>query len=285
MATTLSNKAVINFYGFDYPLFLTMFQNSFVVLFVTLLNQWGSISVEPLESRKVYAWLPLNVCFVLMLVTSQLSLGLISVAMVTVFKNFTTITITLGDRIFFDNPISLPIAGSLGVMALGSVVAGYNDLEFRMDGYTYLLLNCAFQTTYTLYLNKLMKTLNLGKWSMVYYNNIIAIPLLIPCVLYFREFDTVLDSPAWSMPSFWLLLCVNGSCSVGISLCSFWAMGLTSPTTTSMVGSFNKIPLTIVGSLIFRTPFTLMGKLSTMVSLGGALLYTWAKSWQRRGPS
>jgi hypothetical protein len=36
--------------------------------------------------------------------------------MVTVFKNFTTITITLGDRIFFDNPISLPIAGSLGVM-------------------------------------------------------------------------------------------------------------------------------------------------------------------------
>jgi hypothetical protein len=26
MATTLSNKAVINFYGFDYPLFLTMFQ-------------------------------------------------------------------------------------------------------------------------------------------------------------------------------------------------------------------------------------------------------------------
>jgi len=284
MATTLSNKAVINFYGFDYPLFLTAFQNSFVVVFVLLLHQWGSISVEALESRKVHAWLPLNVCFVLMLVTSQLSLGLISVAMVTVFKNFTTITITLGDRIFFGNPISMPIAGSLGVMALGSIVAGYNDLEFRVDGYTYLLLNCAFQTTYTLYLNKLMKTLNLGKWSMVYYNNIIAIPLLIPCVLYFREFDTVLDSPAWSLPSFWLLLFVNGSCSVGISLCSFWAMGLTSPTTTSMVGSFNKIPLTIVGSLIFRTPFTLMGKLSTMVSLGGALLYTWAKSLQRRGP-
>jgi hypothetical protein len=97
-----------------------------------------------------------------------------------------------------------------------------------MDGYTYLLLNCAFQTTYTvlerlydtpcrplhrwltiacvlamlqLYLNKLMKTLNLGKWSMVYYNNIIAIPLLIPCVLYFREFDTVLDSYALSSSS------------------------------------------------------------------------------------
>lgn len=44
------------------------------------------------------------------------SLGRISVAMVTVFKNFTTISIALGDRIFFDNPISLPIVGALGVM-------------------------------------------------------------------------------------------------------------------------------------------------------------------------
>jgi hypothetical protein len=26
MATTLSNKAIINFYSFDYPLFLTVFQ-------------------------------------------------------------------------------------------------------------------------------------------------------------------------------------------------------------------------------------------------------------------
>jgi len=111
MATTLSNKAVINFYGFDYPLFLTAFQNSFVVVFVLLLHQWGSISVEALESRKVHAWLPLNVCFVLMLVTSQLSLGLISVAMVTVFKNFTTITITLGDRIFFSTRSLCPLLG------------------------------------------------------------------------------------------------------------------------------------------------------------------------------
>jgi GDP-mannose transporter len=282
MATTLSNKAIINFYSFDYPLFLTVFQNAFVVVFVLLLGQWGSISVEPLESRKVSAWLPLNMCFVLMLVTSQLSLGLISVAMVTVFKNFTTIAITLGDRIFFDNPISPSIAGSLGIMAVGSIVAGYNDLEFRADGYFYLFLNCAFQTTYTLYLNKLMRTLNLNKWSMVYYNNIIAIPLLIPCFFFFKELDTILSAEAWSIPSFWVLLFLNGSCSVGISMCSFWAMGLTSPTTTSMVGSFNKIPLTIVGSIIFKTPFNAIGRASTMVGLGGALVYTWAKSRKTR---
>jgi hypothetical protein len=36
--------------------------------------------------------------------------------MVTVFKNFTTITITLGDCFFFHNPISPSIAGSLAIM-------------------------------------------------------------------------------------------------------------------------------------------------------------------------
>ncbi len=47
-----------------------------------------------------------------------------------------------------------------------------------------------------LYLNKLMRTLNLSKWSMVYYNNIIAIPLLVPCFFFFKELDTILSAYA-----------------------------------------------------------------------------------------
>jgi len=281
MATTFSNKAIMNFYDFDFPLFLTLFQNVFVAVSLLLLSQTKMIAVEPLKYKKVQTWIPLDVAFVFMLVFSQLSLGRISVAMVTVFKNFTTIAITLGDRFFFLNPISPGIAGSLAVMAIGSVVAGYNDLEFRLDGYIYLTLNCIAQTSYVLYMNRVMRVLKLDKWSSMYYNNTIAIPLLIPCFYFFKELDSVFYSPAWSIPSFWWLLFINGTCSFGISLCSFWAMSVTSPTTYSMVGSFNKIPLTILGSIIFATPFTLMGKLSTSVGLGGALLYSWAKAKQQ----
>lgn len=72
MTTTLSNKAIINFYDFDFPLFLTVFQvlsdlitpslflltqasfqNGFVALCVLLLSYWGIINVEPLEESKV----------------------------------------------------------------------------------------------------------------------------------------------------------------------------------------------------------------------------------------
>lgn len=281
LATTFSNKAIMNIYDFDYPLFLTIYQNAFVALWVLILSNWGAITVEPLEQRKVQMWMPANVAFVLMLVFSQLSLGRISVAMVTVFKNFATIAITLGDRIFFDNPISPSIAVSLAIMAGGSVVAGFNDLEYRTDGYIYLTLNCAFQASYILYMNKVMQILKLDKWSSMYYNNIIAIPMLIPCFLIFKELDTVFFSPVWSLPSFWALLFVNGACSFGISLCSFWAISVTTPTTYSMVGGFNKIPLTILGSVIFKTAFTLMGKLSVLVGLSGAMVYTWAKSKQQ----
>lgn len=40
-------------------------------------------------------------------------------------------------------------------------------------------------------MNKVMRVLKLDKWSSMYYNNVISIPLLIPCFMLFQELDTV----------------------------------------------------------------------------------------------
>ena len=64
------------------------------------------------------------------------SLGRISVAMVTVFKNFTTIAITVGDRILFANPITGEIWLSLLIMVRACVVTfkvAYSDRWYAGD--------------------------------------------------------------------------------------------------------------------------------------------------------
>lgn len=43
-------------------------------------------------------------------------------------------------------------------------------------------------------MNKVMSVLKLDKWSSMYYNNVISIPLLIPCFFVFKELDQVFIS-------------------------------------------------------------------------------------------
>jgi hypothetical protein len=78
-----------------------------------------------------------------------------------------------------------------------------------------------------------------------------------------------------------------------ISVCSFWAIKTTSATTYSIVGTLNKIPLTIIGFLFFGAPTNLTGTISIAIGsnltlkhlislgLGGGILYTWEKQRAR----
>jgi len=75
------------------------------------------------------------------------------------------------------------------------------------------------------------------------------------------------------MPSvFW-----TGISGFMLSISSFWAVRTTSPTTYSMVGSLNKIPLTILGVLFFETPIKRIGAISIAIGLIAGGLYSIAK--------
>jgi len=74
-----------------------------------------------------------------------------------------------------------------------------------------------------------------------------------------------------------VLLVWSGFASFFLSLTSFWAVRVTSPTTYSVVGSLNKIPLAILGYLFFESNMSTLGMLSVGVGLGSAFLYTYAK--------
>lgn len=67
-----------------------------------------------------------------------------------------------------------------------------------------------------------------------------------------------------------------------MSLATFCALKVTSPTTYAVVGSLNKIPLTIIGTVLFRSIITVQGWVSIVIGLGGGVLYSYAKVLQNR---
>ncbi|KAL6061297.1 GDP-mannose transporter into the lumen of the Golgi [Balamuthia mandrillaris] len=169
-------------------------------------------------------------------------------------------------------------------------------------------LNCVSQTSQILYTNSIMRHNKMDPFASSLYNNLLAIPILIPYIIWGRELEvafsrysslasfsfsafsflltkTKLCSEAWDYASFYWVLLLNGICGFGISISIFWTIQQTSATTYSVVGSLNKIPLTILGSVLFPTRFTSMGKLSIAVGLCGGIIYSYAKATARRGRS
>ncbi|XWS29898.1 hypothetical protein CRYUN_Cryun24cG0069700 [Craigia yunnanensis] len=142
----LVNKFVLSSYDFNAGISLMLYQNFISVVIVSILSSLGLISTEPLRWRLIKVWLPVNVIFVGMLVTSM----------------------------------------------------------FR--------------------------------------------PLL-------------------RMPDFWLVITLSGFLGMAISFTSMWFLHQTGATTYSLVGSLNKIPLSVAGIVLFKVPTSLENSASIFFGL------------------
>ena len=87
----------------------------------------------------------------------------------------------------------------------------------------------------------------LDEFSMVYYNNLLSLPLLSVLALGTGEWRTFLSEPALHDSRFQLAAGLSAMCGFLISFCSLWFLSTTTATTYSLVGSLNK-----VGALSFH---------------------------------
>jgi GDP-mannose transporter len=111
----------------------------------------------------------------------------------------------------------------------------------------------------------------------VYYNNVLSIPLVCILIFAFGEHNHIATDPAFQSPQF--LAIAAFSCGIGfsISYAALWFLSTTTPTTYSLVGSLNKIPVAIVGIVIFRAPTTPANLASILVGLIAGVLFVRAK--------
>ena len=92
----------------------------------------------------------------------------------------------------------------------GAVLAARHDVEFDASGYFWMGANCCSTASYVLYMNSKSKTVNLtsmfiqsylsldsyqvccfAEWGMVFYNNVISLPILLPVAILTGELPAV----------------------------------------------------------------------------------------------
>eukprot|EP00239_Pterosperma_sp_CCMP1384_P002723 CAMPEP_0197858328 /NCGR_PEP_ID=MMETSP1438-20131217/32059_1 /TAXON_ID=1461541 /ORGANISM="Pterosperma sp., Strain CCMP1384" /LENGTH=134 /DNA_ID=CAMNT_0043474455 /DNA_START=406 /DNA_END=810 /DNA_ORIENTATION=- len=121
------------------------------------------------------------------------------------------------------------------------------------------------------------KQTKLDEFSMVLFNNVLSIPLILVLMLYFGEIPMLLHEPALSSPQFLFAATCSGLLGFAISFTSLWFLHETSPTTYSLVGSLNKIPTAMAGLVLFKAPTNINNLASIFAGLMAGVAFTYAK--------
>ncbi|KAE7998337.1 hypothetical protein FH972_002892 [Carpinus fangiana] len=284
----LINKFVLSSYDFNAGISLMLYQNLISVIIVSMLSFLGVIHTEPLTWRLVKVWLPVNVIFVGMLITSMFSLKYINVAMVTVLKNVTNVITALGEMYLFSKHHDSRVWAALFLMIISAISGGITDISFHAIGYAWQLVNCFLTASYSLTLRRVMDTAkqvtksgNLNEFSMVLLNNTLSLPLGFLLIVVFNEVDYLSRTPLLRLPTFWLVMTLSGVLGLAISFTSMWFLHQTGATTYSLVGSLNKIPLSVAGILLFKVPTSLENSASIFFGLLAGVFFARAKMRER----
>lgn len=280
----LINKFVLSSYNFNAGISLMLYQNLVSVVIVSILSVFGIISTEPLTWRLIRVWLPVNFIFVGMLITSMFSLKYINVAMVTVLKNVTNVITALGEMYLFKKHHESRVWAALMLMIISAISGGITDISFHAVGYTWQIINCFLTAAYSLTLRRVMDTAkqvtksgNLNEFSMVLLNNTLSLPLGVVLIFLFNEVDYLFETPLLRMPVFWFVMTSSGFLGLAISFTSMWFLHETGATTYSLVGSLNKIPLSIAGIFLFHVPTSLENFTSILFGLLAGVFFAKAK--------
>ncbi|KAK8652694.1 hypothetical protein V6N13_126719 [Hibiscus sabdariffa] len=280
----LVNKFVLSGYDFNAGISLMLYQNFISVVIVSILSSMGLISREPLTWRLIKVWLPVNFIFVGMLLTSMFSLKYINVAMVTVLKNVTNVITAVGEMYLFKKHHDSRVWAALFLMIVSAVSGGITDLSFHAIGYAWQIINCFLTASYSLTLRRVMDTAkqvtksgNLNEFTMVLLNNTLSLPLGILLIFVFNEVDYLYTTPLLRRPDFWLVTTLSGFLGLAISFTSMWFLHQTGATTYSLIGSLNKIPLSVAGIVLFKVPTSLENSASIFFGLLAGVFFARAK--------
>ncbi|KAG5515135.1 hypothetical protein RHGRI_036243 [Rhododendron griersonianum] len=278
------NKVVLSSYSFNAGISLMFYQNLLSTVIVVLLHFFGLVSLERLNWKLVRVWIPVNVIFVGMLVSGMYSLNYINIAMVTILKNMTNIITAVGEYFIFRKHQNRKVWIAMFLMIISAVSGGITDLSFDAVGYAWQIINCILTAGYSLTLRRVMDTAkhltksgSLNEVSMVLLNNMLSLPFAIVLILMFNEWEYVINSVVISSPMFWVVATLSGVLGLAISFTSMWFLKETGPTTYSLVGSLNKIPISIAGLVLFNVRVSLENLFSILFGLFAGVFFARAK--------
>ncbi|KAI9338010.1 GDP-mannose transporter into the lumen of the Golgi [Obelidium mucronatum] len=287
----LANKVIMSTFGFKHAFLLLAFQTLITLLVFLVLAYAGFIKHRQFNIEDATKWMPVTMSLVLMIYSGATALRFTSIALLNIFKNMSLILMAYSEWLLFDGfRVTNLILLSFAFMVASAVIAGWDDIVYAPPttnlaaSYFWMFANCVSTAVFSLTMKSKIRGIGFKDFDTVYFNQIIACPVLFISSLIFerRAFS---DLYSWYLGSAdegeWnglvLAIILSGVTQFGIAYCSAWCLRVTSSTTLSMAGTLNKLPLSIIGMILFEDALTTQRVEGVFLAVFGGVLYCRAK--------
>jgi len=260
-------KSIFLFYQNFAALFL------FIPAYLGWLERFRITRYDFWDTKVALRVLPLGITYTIMLYSSNYALSLLSVPMVSVLKNLGPILITVTESWMDKHPLSTWTLVSMGMLVLGSMVAGYNDLQYDTLGYLAMFFNVSTNLCHVQLTKYIQKTGGIKKEVVLHYQSVFMCIFLIP-LLMGQNVPLIISKLLKQNTEVVVAFLSTGVNGIVIALCSMWCIERTSGSTYSMVGALNKIPSSILGLIIFNDPIDVLNLIGVAIGLVGGIVFT-----------
>ncbi|KAL6065934.1 hypothetical protein QOT17_009908 [Balamuthia mandrillaris] len=276
-SAVIVNKVVLSKWDFNFP--LTMIACQMIVSYGLLmgLKSAGLISVPNWSMETAKKAYPLALSHCINVILGLSSLSLVSIPMFSTLRRTGVAYVMALEFLLLKKRQPSSIIGSVGLIVLGALVAGWNDLNFDLFGY---VLTCTVNVTTALALTlipKIGKAADLGPLGLMLYQITLGFPLIVLAILMSGEYVDMLAYPHWSSPSFLILFFMSCAQIFVLNYSIFLCTTVNSPLTTTVTGALKDCAQTVGGFFIFDLSIQFFNLVGISIGMSGGILYSYLK--------
>lgn len=251
MAITLFNKAVLTEWQFQFPQVLTVCQGIFTIVCMYMLRQAGLITFQDLNWKVARQVAPLSAVFIFYVVISLAALGRVNVPMFTALRR-TTLLFVMGLEYMTVGTIPTQwTMAATAVMTGGAMIAAAKDLTYDPISYGFVFLTNLGTALYTVNIAKVKREHKLDVFTMLWYNNLMTMPVLAVIALMSGEVAQVVAYPHLWDPNFQILFGFSATLAFWLNYSTYQSTSLNSPTTQSVIGQLKNFVAFALSLVLF----------------------------------
>jgi len=225
--------------------------------------------------------IPVTATFGLMLWTSSKALRFCSMPLFTVFKNLAVLGTTAYEWARFGVAVSRAELLSMALMLLGSALTGSGDMSATPEGLFWMMSNILLTVAYLAVMKELMPS-DASSSAKALHNNSLTCALFLAVSAAAGDLEGFTRKLPDQSRAFQAGLLATGLLGTALNMSTFWALQVTNAGTYAFVGAINKIPLAILGHILFHTTVEAKGWAGVSTGLLAGIIYAAAKERKRQ---
>ena len=178
ISLVLFNKSIFAIYGFDSPALLTVFQAVTGCFLIRVLDYFKVFTLQGIRKDQLIRLFPLAMIYLFNIIFGLMALQHINIPIYNTLRRSGILLVIAVEYFMYAGRLpSRPILFSVMIIVLGTLIAGMRDLSFNLLSYSIAMIANLLTALYIVLVKYYGKVLNLEPLSLLYYNNLISLPL------------------------------------------------------------------------------------------------------------